>query len=894
MEEGLLKEENINVINNNNIDINIEMEKEFSYASYHTDSRLKIETYTKNTSYSFIHSINIKNNTEIEYNNLTLELSFSNNAFHTYDMHINKLNKLEDKDITPPFIVVDNTMLENIIEPTPAFLKIIIKDVDSVIEEKEIPFNILPLSQLGYNENVSFDNRLFAKFITPLAPKVKQITIDAEAILDRAIIGYQNSDKNKRIEEIEAIYKAIHNYGILYQNYPAKRLAIQRVRMPEEVINDKKGTCLDLAILFSSCLEEVGYNSILMFGETHALAGVFLNDIEESNNEISTISFENGVEKREEVLRNLLGNHILIIDSVCVTANNNISFQQAINNGYEYVMRNYGDEVMAIDVKTCHLNAFAPIPYNGTKDELISKIDPKTLIERETEEISNDRYINVLKKEEKTRFTFWERKLLDLSELNPLVSIKHDNAKSIIIISENPIYDVISKNDFLELSTEFLTKKRNDKNKGLGIDTFDYIINNPKTKPSFFNPIISNKDTLYAVGYESILESIIKKSNDSMDETGAQTLYICFGLLTYKRKNGKDGKAPFMVMPLEKIIKSKVGNKYYISFDISDLMINQTFFEYYKIEHPGIDFSELYSVSASDGYMNIVNTFKANSDIRLDEMQIFITNLTFSHYIMWNDIRKRKNELKENKIVESIIENRNLLDEKMEYDGMKIDDIEKYNNFAAPLPYDSTQLKAILESAAGKSFILDGPPGTGKSQTIVNMIVNAFYNNKSVLFVAEKKAALDVVYNRLEQIKLDRFVLELHSNKANKDTFYNKLSESMEIGPTLPPFEFNVNCINLEEKRDKLRNIIASMHSRDEYVYSLYDAIVAYERLNASGIDYYIKLDEAYLKILDQKKLDNINLLIDKYEAISKSIDDYSNNPLRFLKTTSIRFSNTK
>ena len=889
--EELLQEENTNIINNN-IDINIDIEKNFSYASYHTDARLKIETYTKNTSYSFIHSINIKNNTEEEYNNVTLELSFSNNAFHTYDMHINKLYKFEDKDITPPFIVVDNTMLENIIEPIPAFLKIIIKDNETIIGEKEIPFNILPISQLGYNENEGFDNRLFAKFVTPLSSKIKQITIDAEAILERSIIGYQNVDKNKRLEEIEAIYKAIHNYGIIYQNYPAMRLEVQRVRMPDEVLNDKKGTCLDLAILFASCLEEIGYHPILQFGEGHALAGLFINDIEDENNEISSISFENGVEKREEVLRNLVGNKIIIIDTVSITANNNTSFQQAINNGYEYVMRHSGNEFMAIDIYTCHLNAFAPIPYNGSKDELISKIDPKTLVERETEEISNDRYINVLKKEEKTRFTFWERKLLDLSELNPLVNIKHDNTRSIIIISENPIYDVIAKNDLLELSCEFLTKKRNDKNKGLGIENFNYIINNPKTKPSFFNPIISNKDELYGIGYESILESIIKKSDDSMDETGAQTLYICFGLLTYKRKNGKDGKAPFMVMPLEKIIKSKVGNKYYLSFDISDLMINQTFFEYYKIEHPGIDFSELYSCTIADGYMNIVNTFKANSDIRLDEMQVFLTNLTFSHYIMWNDIRKRKNELRENKIVESIIENRNLLDEKMEYEGMKIDDIEKYNNFAAPLPYDSTQLKAILESAAGKSFILDGPPGTGKSQTIVNMIVNAFYNNKSVLFVAEKKAALDVVYNRLEQIKLDRFVLELHSNKANKETFYNKLSESMEIGPTVAPFEFNVNCIDLETKRDYLRNIISSMHSRDTYMYSLYDSIVAYERLNASGIEYSLKLDEAYLKILDKNRFNKINLAIDKFIAVSKSIDDYNNNPLRFLKTTNVRFSN--
>ena len=889
--EEIILEENNNILIEN-ISINIDVEKYFSYASYHTDARLKIETYTKNTSYSFIHSLNIKNNTINEYNNLILELSFSNKAFHTYDIHINSLLKNEEKDITVPFIVVDNKLLEDIIEAEPAFLRLTLKTNEEVISEREIPFNILPISQLIYNEDDGFDNRLFAKFVTPLAPQVKQITLNAEVILNRSIIGYQNTDKNKRLEEVEAIYKALHNHGIQYQNPPAKRLAIQRVRMPYEVLNDKKGTCLDLAILFAACLEEVGYNPIIQFGEGHALCGFFLDDIDDdSKSELSTVSFENGIEKREEIIKNLLGNKIIIIDVVNLVSSSETSFQQSINNGKEYVMKSYGDEFMAIDIKTCHLNAFSPIPYNGSSDELINKINPKTLIERETEEISNDRFINVLKPEEKTRFTFWERKLLDLSEINPLVNIKSDNTRCIRLISENPIHEAVFKNDLLELSCEFLTKSRRTKDSGLTKETFDYIISNPDTKPSFFNPIISNKDMLYGIGYESTLDMMIKKSNDSMDETGAQTLYICFGLLTYRRKNGKEGQAPFMVLPLEKITKSKVGSKYYISFDASDFMINQTFFEYYKNEHPGIDFSELYSCSYADGYMNIVNTFKANSNIRLDEQQVFLTNLTFSHYIMWNDIRKRQNALRENKIVESIVENKNLLDEKMDYEGMKIDDIEKYADFAAPLPYDSTQLRAILESGNGKSFILDGPPGTGKSQTIVNMIVNAFYHGKSVLFVAEKKAALDVVYNRLEQIKLDRFVLELHSNKANKDTFYNKLNESMEFGPTVHPFTFNANCIDLESKRDYLRKIINEMHSNDEYFYSLYDTIVAYERLKADGYEYYLKVDEKVLKSLTTDTFNKINVLIDKYIALSNAISDYSNNPLRFLGTSSIRFS---
>ncbi len=884
-------EENNEIVEINDISIDVSVEKNFSYANYHTDSRLKVETYTKNTSYSFIHSISITNNTENEYNDLKLTFTFSHQAFHTFDIHINSLNKNETKDISNPFLIVDKVMLDNILEPEAACLKVSISDNERLISEQEIPFNILPISQLAFEEDEYIDERMYAKFVTPLASKVKQITIDAEALLKRSLVGYQNTDKNKLLEEVEAIYTALHNYGIIYQNPPAKRYSVQRIRMPEEVLNDRKGTCIDLSILFAACLEEIGLNPIIQFGEGHALAGLFLNDIEEENTEIPTVIFENGIEKREEVIRNLVGNKILVIDAVCLVSNESTSFQQAINNGKDYVMRNYGKYFKAIDIKTCHLSAFSPIPCVGKGDEIIERIDPLTLVERKTEEISNEKYINVLRPEEKTRFTFWERKLLDLSEINPLVNINTNNMHIIRIISENPIYEAIFKNDVLELSTDFLVKAKRGKDDSFVKGAFDYVTSNPDTKPSFFNPVISNKNLLYGVGFETTLEQMIKKSNASMDETGAQTLFICFGLLSYRRKNGKAGQAPFIILPVEKLVKSKVGNKYYISIDIDDFMVNQTFFEYYKNEHPGSDFSELYSVSATDGYMNIVNTFKANSDIRLEEKAVFISNLSFSHYIMWSDIRKRQESLKENKIIESIIENKNLLNEKMDYENEAIDDVEKYADFAAPLPYDSTQLLAILESGNGKSFILDGPPGTGKSQTIVNMIVNAFYHGKSVLFVAEKKAALDVVYDRLEKIKLSRFALELHSNKANKDNFYNKLAESMEFGPTKAPFEFNVNCIDLEKKRDDLREIITKMHGRNEYFYSLYDSIVSYERLKLNEFDYYIRLDELFLRSLDNNKFKDINNLIDKYIHLSKSITDYENNPFRFLDIINVRFS---
>src|SRR3546814_21150488 len=96
--------------------------------------------------------------------------------------------------------------------------------------------------------------------------------------------------------------------------------------------------------------------------------------------------------------------------------------------------------------------------------------------------------------------------------------------------------------------------------------------------------------------------------------------------------------------------------------------------------------------------------------------------------------------------------------------GWKIDASELFR----PLPSDSWQIVAVYASAQGGDFVLRGPPGTGKSQTIANIIAHDLGLGRRVLFVSEKMAALEVVYNRLVQKGLGRFCLELHSSKANK------------------------------------------------------------------------------------------------------------------------------
>ena len=85
----------------------------------------------------------------------------------------------------------------------------------------------------------------------------------------------------------------------------------------------------------------------------------------------------------------------------------------------------------------------------------------------------------------------------------------------------------------------------------------------------------------------------------------------------------------------------------------------------------------------------------------------------------------------------------------------------------------------MLATKRGISFVLQGPPGTGKSQTITNIIAECLASSKTVLFVSEKMAALDVVYRRLHEVGLTDFCLQLHSHKANKKDVVNELGRTL-------------------------------------------------------------------------------------------------------------------
>jgi len=126
---------------------------------------------------------------------------------------------------------------------------------------------------------------------------------------------------------------------------------------------------------------------------------------------------------------------------------------------------------------------------------------------------------------------------------------------------------------------------------------------------------------------------------------------------------------------------------------------------------------------------------------------------------------------------------------------------------AFALPVDASQHATILEVAKGNNLVIEGPPGTGKSQTIVNLICNSIHQGKSVLFLAQKLAALEVVKNRLEHCGVGRKCIAIHSDYTSRKLFFGELKGKLDQSPHLTSsMEFEEVCKKRDQVIDQLNS----------------------------------------------------------------------------------------
>jgi hypothetical protein len=386
------------------------------------------------------------------------------------------------------------------------------------------------------------------------------------------------------------------------------------------------------------------------------------------------------------------------------------------------------------------------------------------------------------------------------------------------------------------------------------------------------------------------LKNIYRSSRNALEENGANTLFVALGMLKwYENDRSQQPRfAPVILMPVD-IIRKSYSN-YLIRTRDEETIINITILELLKQQF-NINLTALNPLPTDQSGVDVKRIISTIRDAirnmaRWDVMEeAFLGLFSFNKFVMWNDIHNNADHLRENEVVKSLMEGRvALTDVEDMADARKIDKESKPADYAIPIDVDSSQLEAVVESGKGKSFILYGPPGTGKSQTITNMIANALYQEKRVLFVAEKKAALDVVQKRLERIGLSPFFLELHSNKATKKHFLEQMDQVLNVTKIKEPAEYAAKAEELFAERKNLISYMNALHQKGSNGLSLYECISEYLSIEQEEMQEGIPAKEVLTADYIQNVLNHITLPGAIFMAIIAVVPSivfaFTNNPL--------------
>jgi len=433
----------------------------------------------------------------------------------------------------------------------------------------------------------------------------------------------------------------------------------------------------------------------------------------------------------------------------------------------------------------------------------------------------------------------WRRKLLDLSKRNKALNFKPTKVTTVVIVDEQPgiVFKYLFTDGIQMKFIPILPSKNEITSEGklqqkdlFGQDAFDDV---EEFTNSIFQPYKVKEledrhtDNLLQCnctpeGLDTSLRRIDEILQSNLEEQGVHTLFLALGMLYYTESDSSQEviKAPIVLLPVN-IERKSARTGFVINAADDDPMVNPTLTEYLKqcfnISLPALpDFTDETNFDLQGYLSDFQKQIKSKTSWSLKN-DIFLAHFTFQKFVMFKDIEKNSDSFKSHRLVKQLVTKQSttywgLPDEVREMD---LDQEFPPEETFTVLDADSSQIRAIAAIAKGYDVVIEGPPGTGKSQTIVNIIAQALGQGKSVLFVSEKLAALQVVHRRLKESGLSEFCLELHSTKGNRKEVIDELRRALDSSLLPPPNAIKVST-KLKEVRVQLTQYVNEIHRKIE------------------------------------------------------------------------------
>jgi hypothetical protein len=778
-----------------------------------------------------VRELSIENRTGSDLDGVEIHL-FSEPSFITPGVW--RVERIADNDthhLKTVDLKLDHGFLAGLTASRRGEMRIRVNAGSKVLADWQVDVNLLPPSHWGGSVAAP---ELLAAFVRPTNPSVDVILREAadklmKAGRDPAIDGYAKGKKARAWEIAESIWAALVDHGIAYV-LPPKSFERhgQPVRSPSEILARKVGTCLDLALLYASCLEQAGLNPLVVLTEGHAFAGLWLK-----NEQFSTPI----VDDMQMLRKRIQLEEMMLVEMTALTGASPARFKQAVVLGAKHVAEDANAPLeVAIDVKRARAACVRPLDLDGggtspvgpkTAPVQPGELDTLPVFEEDMDRSAPapERPLNRLEK--------WKASLLDLSLRNRLLNFK-DGKNTILIECPDParLEDLIAAGHRFKMQGR---AKVLDGSDGRDPELIKERMNEDARRT--YVRAAMDRDELHADAPEADLEArltdLFRAGRLAFEEGGSNVLYLCLGFLKWTPQDGAGPyRAPLVLLPVQ-LERKSVRSGFRLALHDDEVRFNPTLLQLLRIDF-GLMMPELEGDLPKDGSgVDVAGIWRIVrqhvKELKSWEVaeQVMLTTLSFTKYLMWKDLIDRTDDLKRNPVVRHLIDTPTHT-----YNGSggdfvepsKLDSVVDPSDLFAPQSADSSQLAAVVAAQRGKDFVLFGPPGTGKSQTITNMIANLLAHGRTVLFVSQKTAALEVVRRRLQQIGLGSYCLECHSTKAQKSSVVGQLGDAWRSRGTSTEEHWDAATSELRKKRDELNALVSSLHRRHANGMSAYEA----------------------------------------------------------------------
>ena len=343
--------------------------------------------------------------------------------------------------------------------------------------------------------------------------------------------------------------------------------------------------------------------------------------------------------------------------------------------------------------------------------------------------------------------------------------------------------------------------------------------------------------------------SISRKAQEYYEEKGIQTLFLGWGMATWTAQSTRaTPAAPVLLCPIGLHRKGTAETDY--DFELTgEWTLNEALLQHlaneFQVDVSGEDLMDPYGDGEQIGpdeeqaiFAELSRRAGSVPDFAIAE-RLIAGNFMYKKMPMVNDIKKNLDALTNHDLVAALAGDEAAVESVRLHSDHTIDPswpdtLPPADEFLV-LNADSSQNAAINAALSGHSFVLQGPPGTGKSQTISNLIATMMAQGKRVLFVAEKRAAIDAVVKRLTDVRLDRFVMDLHGGVSSRRKLAQQLDQSLiDIAETLAVNQQELHQ-HLQKSRQELSGYAEALHlEREPWGLSYFEVLSDLLRLETS------------------------------------------------------------